>query len=133
MGLTCHLVYQSLLFWSLGGRHWNSKYEFAVHRREALRAGLSEEVVAALAVGDGGNGVPQLPPPFTRADEAVVYEFATTLHQTKEVPDELYARAVSLLGETQVVDLVGVLGYYSLISMTCNVFRIPSHPYQDPW
>jgi 4-carboxymuconolactone decarboxylase len=48
----------------------------------------------------------------------------TTLHKERAIPDALYARAVTVLGEDKVVDLVGIAGYYSLISMTIQVFGV---------
>ena len=36
-----------------------------------------------------------------------------------------YARVRKLLGDAGIVELVGILGYYVLISMTLNVFRVP--------
>ena len=38
---------------------------------------------------------------------------------------ELGPVAVRLLGQTGCVDLVGILGYYTLISMTINTFNVP--------
>ena len=59
-------------------------------------------------------------------DEAVVHEFSKVLHTERHINDDLYSRAVSILGEAAVVDLTGILGYYSLISMTINVFKVPA-------
>ena len=39
-----------------------------------------------------------------------------------------YKRAVDAFGEPGVVDLVGVCGYYMLVSMTLNVFEMPLPP-----
>ncbi|WP_249690899.1 hypothetical protein [Stappia sp. WLB 29] len=39
--------------------------------------------------------------------------------------DALFARAVEVLCAKAVVDMVGLLDYYSLISPTISVFRIP--------
>jgi 4-carboxymuconolactone decarboxylase len=36
----------------------------------------------------------------------------------------VHAAAVRELGEAGVVELVGVLGYYTLVSMTLNAFEI---------
>ena len=47
-----------------------------------------------------------------------------SLNLERRVPDELYAHAVAILGKDGVVDLVGILGYYTLISMTINAFEI---------
>jgi len=40
------------------------------------------------------------------------------------VPDQLYRATVDTLGERAVVELVGVVGYYTLIAMTLNAFDI---------
>lgn len=63
-------------------------------------------------------------PAFENEDEAVVSAFTRAVHLERRVSDELYARAVEILGEEMVVDLVGILGYYALISITINVFDV---------
>jgi 4-carboxymuconolactone decarboxylase len=63
-------------------------------------------------------------PRLTKPDEAAVYEFATELYARRRVSDATYAAALAQLGERGVVDLVGVLGYYALVSMTLNVFGV---------
>lgn len=99
------------------GRAWTAQFEWSVHRGFALKAGLSEAVIDAIR--DGRT------PPFSRDDERVVHDFAQALHRNRKISDGLYAEAVGLLGETGVVELVGILGYYTLISMTLNVFNVP--------
>lgn len=99
------------------GRVWGAQFEWSVHKPIALKAGLSEAVVEAIRT--------RQTPPFAAADERVVHDFADTLHRDRKVPDELYAEAVAVLGERGVVDLVGILGYYTLISMTINAFNVP--------
>jgi 4-carboxymuconolactone decarboxylase len=99
-------------------RYWSSEYEWTVHKAEALKAGLPAAVIDALA--------DDRPPRFDHETEAAVYEFAMRLCHTRVVPDEVYRRAVAALGETGVVELVGILGYYTLISMTLNAFEIQS-------
>mmetsp|Transcript_8268 Transcript_8268/g.12631 ORF Transcript_8268/g.12631 Transcript_8268/m.12631 type:complete len:234 (+) Transcript_8268:103-804(+) len=101
----------------LQSRIWGSHYEWLVHKPEALKAGLDPEIIEAIR--DGRE------PVFQKEDEKLVYEFASQVHNGKAVSDEIYAKAVEVLGQRQVVDLVGVIGYYSLISMTINVFNVP--------
>jgi 4-carboxymuconolactone decarboxylase len=53
------------------------------------------------------------------------------------VADATYRKVHKLLGDAGMVELVGILGYYSLISMTLNVFRakIPDDqplPFAEP-
>lgn len=99
------------------GRAWTAQFEWAVHKPIALKAGLSEAVVDAIRN--------RSTPPFERDDERVVHDFAMALHLDRKVPQALYDEAVAALGVTAVVELVGILGYYTLISMTLNVFNVP--------
>lgn len=97
-------------------RTWMSEFEWWAHKPIALKAGLAEEVVEAIRTGQE--------PVFGNQDEQLIYEFLTVLHATRNVPDELYQRAMVVLGKDGVVDLVGLAGYYTLISMTINVFGV---------
>ena len=60
-----------------------------------------------------------------KADEEVVYDFCTTLHQKHFVDDALFERAKTAFGEQGVVDLIGVSGYYTIVSMVLNVAEVP--------
>lgn len=103
----------------LMGRHWLAEYEWAAHKPFALEAGLAPEII-----NDIRDGVR---PAFSKADEELVYDFITTLHAERNIDNALYARAVAILGEDGVIDLTGIFGYYSLISVTIKVFDIPPH------
>lgn len=106
------------------GRAWTAQFEWAVHKPIALKAGLSEAVVEAVRS--------RSTPPFEREDERVVHDFAMALHLDRKVPQALYDEAVRTLGATAVVELVGILGYYTLISMTINAFNVPLEAGQAP-
>jgi len=98
-------------------RYWGSEFEWHAHKRIALDAGVDPQAVEAIRVGE----TPSLEAP----DQAVLYEFCRTLLHERGVDDALYARTVEALGQAAVIDLVGILGYYSLISLTINAFRVP--------
>lgn len=98
-------------------RVWMSEFEWAAHKPVALKAGISDAIVEAIRTGQE--------PAFQEADEEIVYRFSVMLHTERKVSDEVYARAVEVLGQDAVVDLTGLLGYYTLISMTINVFEVP--------
>ena len=111
------------------GAQWQAEYEFAAHGPLAIRAGVSREAVEAVSRGE--------PPRFGRSDERIVYEFVHELITTRRVGDERYAAAMDLLGESGVVELVGILGYYTLVCMTLNAFEVPlgdgmEPPFGDP-
>ena len=60
-----------------------------------------------------------------RADEAAVHDFCIELHRDKAVRDATWGEAIDRFGETGVVDLIGINGYYALLSMLMNAARTP--------
>jgi len=99
------------------GRFWNAQYEWYAHHKLALEAGLSPAIIEAVAVGKR--------PADMQSDEAVIYDFCHEFLETKQVSDATFKAAVDKFGERGVVDLVGVMGYYHLVSMLLNVDRYP--------
>ena len=98
-------------------RHWNAQYEWFAHYPHALKGGLKPEVAADLAQGKR--------PANMQDDEAIVYDFCTELHTNKAVGDKTLQTAFAKFGERGVVDLIGVSGYYTLVSMILNVDKQP--------
>src|SRR5215471_15700233 len=98
-------------------RHWTAQYEWNAHRTAAAQAGLAEDKIQAIAAGKR--------PAAMDADETVIYNFATELLNTKQVSDPVFAAVKDKFGERGVVDLIGVMGYYQLVSMLLNVDRYP--------
>jgi 4-carboxymuconolactone decarboxylase len=105
-------------------RHWTSHYEWYAHKRAALTAGLSPAIVGAIAAGTR--------PASMTPDEAIVYTFCTELLGTKQVSDATFTAAKGRFGERGVVDLIGVSGYYQLVSMLLNVDRYPLPDGEQP-
>jgi 4-carboxymuconolactone decarboxylase len=97
-------------------REWTSQYEWHAHYPLAVKAGLDAKVADELALGKRPSAMSE--------DEAAVYEFCIQLHRTRNVDDATFNRAVALFGEQGVVDLIGVSGYYTAVSMTLNVARV---------
>ena len=98
-------------------RHWTSHYEWYAHRRAAATAGLNEAIIQAIATGRR--------PTAMQPDEEAVYNFCTELLNNKQVSDQTFQAAKDKFGERGVVDLIGVTGYYNLVSMLLNVDRYP--------
>jgi 4-carboxymuconolactone decarboxylase len=98
-------------------RHWRAEYEWRIHRGEALKAGLAEPDIAALEAGRR--------PDFSDRDAALVYDFATAFFRAHDVPDAIFAEAVERFGRRAVVELTGILGYYSMLAVAIRVFRLP--------
>lgn len=100
----------------LTGRHWRAQFEFWAHARLGREAGLPEPVIEAIRTGAA--------PSLAHPGHQLVYDFVTEYLETNRVSDATYRRAIAALGERGVVDLIGVVGYYSLVSMTLNVFEV---------
>ena len=66
-------------------------------------------------------------------EQQAIYEFTMTLNTDKRISDELYKKTFESLGKDRIVDLVGILGYYTLISMTINVFGVQHSEMQSPY
>jgi len=98
-------------------RSWNAQYEWYVHHQNALQAGLNPALIDAVAVGKR--------PASMQPDEEVVYNFSTELLTTRQVSDATFAAAKAKFGERGVVDMIGVIGYYNLVSALLNVDRYP--------
>ena len=99
----------------MAARDWSCQYEWTVHVPHALKGGLSEDTINALAECRR--------PDKMKKDEAIVYDFVNELLKNRSVSDTTYARAVKHFGEESVVDLIGVVGYYAMIAMLMNVAR----------
>lgn len=97
-------------------RAWDAQFEWWAHHWLALEAGLDPAVAADIAEGRR--------PAAMQADEAVVYDFCTELRTTRRVSDATLAAALELLGEVGVIELIGVSGYYDVVSMTLNVAHV---------
>ena len=97
-------------------RIWDAAFEWQAHVPHALKGGISQTIIDALVADQA--------PVFTVEDEALVYRFSRELNLERGVSDALYAEAIEILGTEATVDLVGVLGYYALISMTIKAFEV---------
>ena len=98
-------------------RQWTQQFEWRVHVPLALKAGLKQEAVQSLAEGRRPAGMAQ--------DEEVAYEFCDELFRTKGVSEATYRRAVRQFGEHGVIDLLGLVGYFTTVSMVMNVAHTP--------
>ena len=99
-------------------RQWSQQVEWAIHAPIALKAGVAASTIEAIAHGRLPEGLPE--------DEAAVYAFSTELHRNQGVSDASWARVVGLFGEQGAVDLIGINGYYTLLSMVMNASRTPA-------
>jgi 4-carboxymuconolactone decarboxylase len=97
-------------------RLWRAQYEWFAHAPIAEKAGVKPKTIQALRAGREPMSAPK--------DERALHAFIRELYKTNRVSDRTYKRVHAFLGDAAMVELVGVLGYYVMISMTLNVFRM---------
>jgi 4-carboxymuconolactone decarboxylase len=98
-------------------KQWRAQFEWHAHAQIAVKEGIKPEVVQAIHRGEK--------PAAMTPEEDAIWTFAQELLSTQRVSEPTFERARKLFGDKGVVDLVGVMGYYGLVSMTLNVFQVP--------
>src|SRR5436305_442183 len=91
-------------------RQWTAQYEWFAHYPLALKGGLDPGIVNDIAAGKR--------PANMKDDEAALYDLATALYVDKKVSDPVYKAAQEKFGERGIMDIIGIIGYYDLVSMT---------------
>jgi 4-carboxymuconolactone decarboxylase len=109
-------------------RFWRSQYEFWVHAPIAQKAGVKAQTIQAIRTGRT---------PKLSKKERAIYDFIAELHKTKRVSEKNYKRVHAMFGDAGTIEFVGILGYYTLVAMTLNVFRVPLpdsevYPFAEP-
>jgi 4-carboxymuconolactone decarboxylase len=105
-------------------RRWTNNWEWNAHSTAAANAGLSADIVSAVAVGRR--------PDRMTDDEAIVYDVSLELQNNQSISDATYAKAVAKFGEPGVVELASIQGYYAYLAMVMNVARITTQPNVSP-
>ena len=99
-------------------RAWSQEVEWAIHAPIARERGIPESAILAIAEGRT--------PDDLAGDARIVYAFCREIHADRAVSDATWEQAVNAFGETGVVDLLGICGYYTLLSMVMNAARTPA-------
>jgi 4-carboxymuconolactone decarboxylase len=98
-------------------QHWKAQYEWAMHVPMAEKQGVKPQTIRDIAAGRAPKSAPR--------DEMVIYAFAKELYAKRRVSTATFNRVRKILGAAGTVELVGILGYYALVSMILNTFRMP--------
>jgi 4-carboxymuconolactone decarboxylase len=98
-------------------RMWRAQYEWHAHAPIAEKAGVKPETIRDIKAGRT--------PKKAAKDERAIYEFVQELYKKRRVSERTYKRVQAALGDKATVELVGILGYYTAVSMILNVFNVP--------
>lgn len=97
-------------------RLWRAQYEWFAHAELAERAGVKPATIRDIHAGRAPKSAPK--------DERAIYDFVHELYKTRRVSDKTYKRVQAVLGDAATVELVGILGYYVMVAMILNVYRM---------
>ncbi|MFP6806962.1 MAG: carboxymuconolactone decarboxylase family protein [Pseudomonadales bacterium] len=98
------------------GQFWQAQFEWYAHEPMAIDAGVPQEVIDAIKVG--------ATPAFEHEEDRITYELCNELHNNHQVSDKTYADALEQFGEQGICELINLAGYYTMVSMTLNTFKV---------
>lgn len=96
-------------------RHWTAHYEWYAHKRLALKGGMDPNIIEAIR----DRRAPQLEDQKAQ----MIYDVARSLHEAHGLSQALYDQAVDVLTLRGLVEIIGLCGYYTMVSMTLNTFE----------
>ena len=97
-------------------RRYSARYEWFIHAPRAVRMGLAEETKEIIRAGKR--------PDFTDPEEALVYDLAVEMVETRNISDDSYAKAKDMLGEPALLELVSLIGFYVMIALVLNGYDV---------
>lgn len=97
-------------------RHWSAQYEWFVHESAARKAGVADDVIAAIRVGRRPN--------FTRDDERLVYDVVTELNETRDVSEQSYEHVLSAFGLDLTIEFFTATGFYIMVAAMLKAFDV---------
>ena len=100
-------------------KFWESNLEWGAHAPRAIEYGIPREALDSILAGRRPKGW---------AAHELIYDIAMSMHQRHKLPRLIYDDAVKVFGERGLAELMAVIGYYTLVSMTLNVFEVQAGP-----
>ena len=106
-------------------REVRSQYEWSSHEPPAVKAGLEPgiiDIVKNRKSLDGANT------PGLGAKERVIIQLARESISEPKVSSATYRKAIEEFGPRGVMDLAGLIGYYSFVNITLKTFDVQLEP-----
>jgi 4-carboxymuconolactone decarboxylase len=102
------------------GAHWQAQFEWWAHEPMAREAGVPDGVIASIRT--------RATPNFDDDGDRAAWQLANELHETRTLSAATFESAKVQFGETGVAELIGLAGFYTLVSMTLNAFDVELPP-----
>jgi 4-carboxymuconolactone decarboxylase len=108
----------------IAARQWSQAYEWRSHYPLAIKGGLDRQILVDLGAGTRPQGM--------RDDETALYDFCSEMYRDKNVSDASFKAALAKFGERGIMDLIGIIGYYDLVSMALIAQKATGKPGDEP-
>ena len=105
-------------------REVNSQYVWTQHEDDATVAGLEDEIIEIVKHRRSPAGVGDA--------ETTIIEFGRQVLGGEKLSAETFANAMELFGEQGVMNLAGLMGYYSFVAITVKTFDVQLALDQEP-
>ena len=102
----------------VAARRFGAQYPWHIHAPLAKSAGLAEDVIEAIRT--------RRAPSFAAPDQAAAHALLTELLDGGRIGDATYAAAEAALGREALLDLVGVVSFYSGLALLLAAFEVPA-------
>ena len=94
-------------------REFNQQYEWTAHELAAQRVGVDQSIIDVIKYNRSVAGLPE--------KEAAVIEFGRAmLRGDHQVPSEMFANMVDLFGRQGTVEIIMIMGDYTMTAMLLN-------------
>ena len=105
-------------------REFDSQFEWAAHEPEALREGISQDIIAVIKHRLDTSGLDQA--------DAIVIELGREIFGARKVTSKTFARALRHFGQRALVDLVALMGNYAGTAALLTAFDMQLDTDQPP-
>jgi len=97
-------------------RTYTAQYEWYAHEKYVENVGLDPKIVDAIRT--------RTEPEIKNADEQIVYAVTQELSVQRTLSDETYKRAIEELGETTVLELITIIGFYTMVAIVLVSYQV---------
>jgi len=102
------------------GRELDQPYEWSLHEMQALAVSLDPAVINVIRHNLPLNS---LPPGKLPANQAIIIQLGREIYRTHRLGSATYARALRVLGEKNLVDIVAEMADYARVSASLSAFN----------
>ena len=108
----------------VAAREMDSQFEWAAHEPQALKEGLSAEIIDIVRHRGDTSALPE--------EQAVIIEFGRQLIRTRRVEPDLFARALALFDRHMMVNFVYLMSSYTATALLLAAFDVHLPPGKEP-